>query len=102
MDIVDELECLHWRHDMNSTRDQMGRFAVLIGIVLLLGAFIVGRTADAQNTPPQGAKAVKWEYTDGANLNVTQMNALGQDGWELCTFVSYGKDLYYVFKRPRN
>lgn len=40
-------------------------------------------------------------YTDGANLNIAQMNALGEQGWEMVSFVSCGKDLYYIFKRPK-
>jgi hypothetical protein len=77
------------------------RYLVLIGVALVLAALIVGRVAEAQNAAQQTPKVVKWEYTDGANLNIAQMNALGEQGWEMCTFVNYGKDLYYIFKRPK-
>jgi len=78
------------------------RYAIVIGLAIVLAAVIIGIPAEAQNAPPQAPKAVKWEYTDGANLNIPQMNALGDQGWEMVTFVSYGgKDLYYVFKRPK-
>jgi hypothetical protein len=75
-------------------------YLLVVVLVLALGALIIARTAEAQNAQ-QAPRAVKWEYTDGANLNVAQMNALGDQGWEMVTFVSYGKDLYYVFKRPK-
>jgi hypothetical protein len=78
-----------------------GRYVLVLVLVVALAALIIGRTAEAQNAPQQAPKVVKWEYTDGANLNIGQLNALGEQGWELCTFVSYGKDLYYVFKRPK-
>ncbi len=87
---------------MNSTMNIKGRFVVVVGLALVLAALIIGRTAEAQNAPQPAPKVVKWEYSDGANLNISQMNALGEQGWELCSFVSYGKDLYYIFKRPKN
>ncbi|MBP1679386.1 MAG: hypothetical protein H6Q29_1297, partial [Bacteroidetes bacterium] len=74
---------------------------ILIGLVVVLAAGIAAHTAEGQNAAQQAPKIVKWEYTDGANLNIAQMNALGEQGWEMCTFVSYGKDLYYIFKRPK-
>ncbi len=74
------------------------RIALLI-LVCALGAFVLGRTADAQQD--KRSKPVTWEYTDGANLNLTQLNAFGVDGWELVVVTPYGKDYYYVFKRPR-
>lgn len=86
---------------MRSMMEMKGRYAVVIGIALVVAALIIGRTAEAQNAPQVAPKVVKWEYSDGANLNIAQMNALGDQGWELCSFVSYGKDLYYVFKRPK-
>jgi hypothetical protein len=87
--------------DTNDGVDMKPRYLVLIGVALVLAALIVGRVAEAQNAAQQTPKVVKWEYTDGANLNIAQMNALGEQGWEMCTFVSYGKDLYYIFKRPK-
>ena len=87
---------------MKSTKNIKGRFVVVVGLALVLAALIIGRTAEAQNAPQQAPKVVRWEYTDGANLNIAQMNALGEQGWEMCSFVNYGKDLYYIFKRPKN
>ena len=86
---------------MKSMMQMKGRYAVVIGMALVVAALIIGRTAEAQNAPQPAPKVVKWEYSDGANLNIAQMNALGEQGWELCSFVSYGKDLYYVFKRAK-
>ena len=62
---------------MKSTMTFKGRFVLVVGLVLVLAALIIGRTAEAQNAPQQAPKVVKWEYTDGANLNIAQMNALG-------------------------
>jgi hypothetical protein len=87
---------------MEKMRGLKGRYTVLAAIVMLLAGLVVGEVADAQNAPQQADKTVIWEYTDGANLNIAQMNELGAGGWELCSFVSYGKDLYYIFKRPKN
>lgn len=80
----------------------MKQLLVVLAVVLgLTAAFLVGRTvtADAQ-TQKAPAKTV-WEYKDGANLSEPQLNVLGADGWELCALVQYGKDYYYVFKRPK-
>ena len=86
---------------MKSMMGIKGQYVLVVVVMLVLAALIFGRTAEAQNTPP-AQKVVKWEYTDGANLNVAQMNALGEQGWEMVTFVNYGgKDLYYVLKRPK-
>lgn len=70
-------------------------------VVMVVAAFFLGRgNADAQAAKPATARTV-WEYKDGANLSEAQLNVLGADGWELCTLVQYGKDYYYVFKRPK-
>jgi len=94
-------ECSNLGYHLKSIDGVKIRYAIFIGLAIVLAAVIIGIPAEAQNAPPQAPEAVKWEYTDGANLNIPQMNALGDQGWELCTFVSYGKDLYYVFKRPK-
>ena len=76
------------------------KFQILLLLVAVAVAFLVGRldNAGAQtNNPPR----VVWEYKDGANLNLNQLNALGADGWELCTMATYGRDLYYIFRRVR-
>ena len=71
----------------------------LIVVVCVVLALVIGWRADAQ----QGrfAKPVTWEYRDGANLTVAQLNTLGSEGWELVVVTAYGKDYYYILKRPR-
>ncbi|MCK5572524.1 MAG: hypothetical protein KAJ12_07175 [Bacteroidetes bacterium] len=73
----------------------------LLIIVVAIGlAFVIGRgtSADAQETPnPQ----VAWEYMDGANLTIEQLNQLGAQGWEISALTVYSRDLYYVLKRLR-
>jgi hypothetical protein len=65
--------------------------AFAICIVFALGAF---------SQSPKGSHQ-KWEYRDGANVQLDQMNAYGEEGWELVTVVPYGRDYYYVFRRPK-
>jgi len=73
---------------------------ILILTALVILAIVVGRSfvAEAQTA---AAPKVVWEYKDGANMTVQQMNALGAEGWELCCSTVYGKDLYYIFKRMK-
>jgi hypothetical protein len=72
----------------------------LLVVVVVVAAFVVGRLDNA-GAQPSSAPRVVWEYKDGANLNQNQMNALGADGWELCSMATYGRDLYYIFKRAK-
>ena len=76
----------------------LGILAVVLG---LSAAFLVGRTVTADAQTQKAPARVVWEYKDGANMSEPQLNALGADGWELCTLVQYGKDYYYIFKRPK-
>lgn len=82
----------------------MRRFRMAgVVIVCVLCAFIIGWQADAQqgkNSPPP-PKPVMWEYRDGANLTIGQLNVLGAEGWELAVVTSYGKDYYYILKRQK-
>ncbi|HUI65802.1 MAG TPA: hypothetical protein VL126_13250 [Bacteroidota bacterium] len=64
--------------------------ALAVCIVFALGAF---------SQSPRAHQ--KWEYRDGANVQLDQMNAYGEEGWELVTVVPYGRDYYYVFRRPK-
>jgi len=67
---------------------------------LVAAAFLIGRTADAQQDRRQTKPAV-WEYRDGANLTLVQLNAMGAEGWELSCVTLYGKDYYYILKRVK-
>jgi hypothetical protein len=69
---------------------------VVVIVVVCLGAAL---TAFAQLRSPAVRQA--WEYKDGANLQIEQINRIGEDGWELVQVVTYGRDYYYIFKRPR-
>jgi hypothetical protein len=71
---------------------------VLMIIGAILVSFVIGLSADAQMQ--RQSKAV-WEYKDGANLTVDQLNTYGSDGWEVVSVVAYGRDLYYILKRPK-
>lgn len=73
--------------------------AIAAVVLVAVGVFVLVRTADAQQER-RGARVV-WEYRDGANLNINQLNALGAEGWELVTITAYGKDYYYVLKRHK-
>jgi hypothetical protein len=75
------------------------RNLVLIA-ALIAAAFLVGRTADAQQDR-RSPKPPVWEYRDGANLTLTQLNAMGTEGWELSCVTLYGKDYYYILKRVK-
>ncbi len=72
---------------------------IAIVVLCAVGGFMLVRTAEAQQE--RRGKIVLWEYRDGANLNMSQLNTLGAEGWELVTITAYGKDYYYVLKRPR-
>jgi hypothetical protein len=63
-------------------------------------AFLIGRTADAQQDRRTPRPPV-WEYRDGANLTVKQLNDLGAEGWELACVTPYAKDYYYILKRVK-
>jgi hypothetical protein len=79
----------------------MRRFRmVAVVLACVLCAFMLGWQADAQQgkIPP---KPVVWEYRDGANLTIQQLNTLGAEGWELAVVSSYGKDYYYILKRQK-
>jgi len=67
---------------------------------LVAAAFLIGRTADAQQDRRQPKQPV-WEYRDGANLTLIQLNAMGAEGWELSCVTLYGKDYYYILKRVK-
>jgi len=74
----------------------------LVVIAALVGAaFLFGRTADAQQDRRNPPKPPVWEYRDGANLTLVQLNAMGAEGWELSCVTLYGKDYYYILKRVR-
>jgi len=74
------------------------RNMVLVGILVAVVVGIV-LTAGAQQQKAQ--KPVVWEYRDGANLTVAQLNMLGADGWELVIATQYDKNMYYILKRPK-
>lgn len=84
--------------DLKENTMKSARTAVLI-VLCVLAVFALGRTADAQQD--KRPKHVIWEYRDAANLNLTQLNAMGAEGWELVVITPYGKDYYYVFKRAK-
>ena len=81
----------------------MRRFHIAgVVLVCVLCAFIIGWQADAQQgKTPIPPKPVMWEYRDGANLTIGQLNALGAEGWELVVVTSYSKDYYYILKRQK-
>ncbi len=68
-------------------------------VVCVLLALAIGWKADAQQG--RSSKPVTWEYRDGANLTITQLNAMGAEGWELVVVTSYGKDYYYILKKQK-
>ena len=76
------------------------RLQALVLAIAVVVAFLIGRgiQADAQVSR---APRVVWEYKDGANLNATQLNQMGAEGWEVAAVVRYEKDLYFLFKRAR-
>jgi hypothetical protein len=78
---------------MNSrSRVTLAAILVLVCLVAVLTTY-----AQMQKSAPRQA----WEYKDGANLQIDQMNKLGEEGWELVQVVTYGRDYYYLLKRPR-
>jgi hypothetical protein len=69
---------------------------------LLLAAvclMVLGVTLFAQTSKP--VVHTRWEYKDGANLTIDQINEYGADGWEIATVVSFETGNYFIFKRPR-
>jgi hypothetical protein len=70
----------------------------VIAVACVLCALLALTTfAQIQKAPAH----VKWEYCDGANLQIDQINKLGDEGWELAQVVTFGRDYYYIFKRPK-
>jgi hypothetical protein len=79
-----------------SLRTARFQWLLLAAVVLL----VIGVTLYAQTTKPVVHKG--WEYKDGANLTIDQLNAYGVDGWELASVIPYGEaNNLYIFKRPR-
>ncbi|MBP1656253.1 MAG: hypothetical protein H6Q31_854 [Bacteroidetes bacterium] len=76
------------------------RMALLI-VLSVVAAFVLVRAADAQQDKRPKQQHVVWEYRDAANLNIAQLNTIGAEGWELAVVTPYGKDYYYIFKRPK-
>ncbi|MEW6510223.1 MAG: hypothetical protein AB1428_04620 [Bacteroidota bacterium] len=66
--------------------------AAVLVIIVALTTF-----AEIQKAPPR----VVWEYRDGANMQLKEINDFGAEGWELAAVVSYGGDHYFLFKRPK-
>jgi hypothetical protein len=71
----------------------------LLAAVIAAAALGIALTAGAQQD--KRPKQVVWEYRDGANLTVSQLNTLGADGWELVITTQYDKNLYYILKRQK-
>jgi hypothetical protein len=69
---------------------------ILAAVFVLVCLGAVGYAQMQKSAPRQ-----VWEYKDGANLQIDQMNKLGEEGWELVQVVTYGRDYYYILKRPR-
>jgi hypothetical protein len=77
----------------------MTRLRNLLLVGILVGVVIgLVLTAGAQQ---KVQKPMPWEYRDGANLTMEQLNTLGTEGWELVTAVQYDKNIYYILRRPR-
>jgi hypothetical protein len=70
-------------------------------VVAALLAMAAGIALTGGTQQEKKSKPVLWEYRDGANLTVNQMNVLGADGWELVIATQYDKNLYYILKRPK-
>jgi hypothetical protein len=73
------------------------RLFVVAAVVVLCAVIALTAVAQMQKS---SARTV-WEYKDGANLQIDQMNAIGEEGWELVQVVTYGRDYYYIFKRAK-
>lgn len=71
----------------------------LVALVLVVTGVGITLTAGAQQD--RKPKQLFWEYRDGANLTMDQLNTLGADGWELVIATQYDKNLYYILKRPK-
>jgi hypothetical protein len=71
----------------------------LLVAAIVAAALGIALTAGAQQD--RKAKQALWEYRDGANLTVGQLNTLGAEGWELVIATQYDRNLYYIFKRPK-
>jgi hypothetical protein len=68
-------------------------------LLLAVCLLVIGVTLFAQTS--KAPVRQHWEYKDGANLTIEQVNAYGAEGWELATVVSFGEaNNYYIFKRP--
>jgi hypothetical protein len=70
-------------------------------VVLLLIATGAGIAVTAGAQQDKKSKPIAWEYRDGANLTIQQLNTLGADGWELVITTQYDKNLYYILKRVK-
>jgi hypothetical protein len=69
-------------------------------VIAALCLLVVGVTLFAQTAKAPVHRG--WEYKDGANLTLAQVNEYGADGWELAVVVPYGEaNNLYIFKRPR-
>jgi len=81
-------------------RTVLGLAAATLALVLVLGATFWGGAQSAR-------EARQWEYftlttsTREADFR-TKLNARGDEGWELVTFVPSGDFQVYIFKRPVN
>ena len=73
----------------------------VILLVVALGATALGIALTAGAQPDKKVRQVEWEYRDGANFTMAQLNALGSEGWELAVATQYDKNLYYILKRPK-
>jgi hypothetical protein len=70
-------------------------------VVCLVSAAAIGVALTAGAQQDKKPRQILWEYRDGANLTVSQLNTLGADGWELIVMTQYDKNLYYILKRPK-
>jgi hypothetical protein len=70
-------------------------------VVCIIVAAAVGVAHKAGAPQDKKPRQIVWEYRDGANLTVSQLNTLGADGWELVVTTQYDKNLYYILKRSK-
>jgi hypothetical protein len=75
------------------------RLQTLLLAIVIAAAVLVAWTAYAQIR--QTGSRIAWEYRDGGNMTIPQLNAYGEEGWELVAVTMYGRDHYYIFKRPK-